>query len=258
MDLGTVVGIVVGFGLLIGSILMGGDLGSFINVPSLLIVIGGTAAATLINYPVPDFVGVMKVVQNAFMNKAASPENTIKTLIGFAETARREGLLALEGELKETKDAFLKAGMELAIDGMDLERIDALMSMEVELLTERHKRGQAMFKQMAKYAPAFGMMGTLIGLIQMLKNVNDPSSIGPGMAVALLTTFYGTLVANLICLPLAGKLETISENEVLVKNLVLEGIKSIQSGDNPRLVEKKLKTFLPPAVREKMQPVEAK
>ncbi len=258
MDLGTVVGIALGFGLLIGSILMGGEMGAFISVPSLLIVVGGTAAATLINFPIPDFLSVMKVVKNAFLNKASTPEETITTLIGFAETARREGLLALEEQLKETSDTFLRAGMELAIDGMDLERIDSLMTMEVDLLTERHKRGQDMFKQMAKYAPAFGMMGTLIGLIQMLKNVNDPSAIGPGMAVALLTTFYGTLVANLICLPLAGKLENISQNEIMVKNLVLEGIKAIQSGDNPRLVEKKLKTFLPPAVREKLQPVEAK
>ena len=258
MDVGTVVGIVVGFGLLLGSILMGGELAAFISIPSLLIVVGGTAAATLINFPIPDFMGVMKVVKNAFTNKASTPESTITTLISFAETARREGLLALEEQLKETTDTFLRAGMELAIDGMDLERIDSLMTMEVDLLTERHKRGQEMFKQMGKYAAAFGMMGTLIGLIQMLKNVNDPSAIGPGMAVALLTTFYGTLVANLICIPLAGKLESISQNEVLIKNLVLEGIKSIQSGDNPRLVEKKLKTFLPPAVREKLQPAEAK
>ncbi len=250
MDLGTVIGIVAGSALLIGSILMGGSLGAFINVPSLLIVIGGSMAATLINYPLPDFLGVMKVVKNAFMNKSVSAEDTIRTLTGFAETARREGLLALEEQLKSVEDKFLRGGMELAIDGMDLERIDGLLSMEISLLGDRHKRGQDMFKQMAKYAPAFGMMGTLIGLIQMLKNVNDPSSIGPGMAVALLTTFYGTLMANLICLPLAGKLETISENEKLVKELTLEGIKAIQSGDNPKLVEKKLMTFLPPAIRE--------
>ena len=253
MDLSTIVGIGAGSALLLISILMGGSLGSFINVPSMMIVMGGTAAATLINFPLSDFLGVAKVVKNAFMNKAATPEDIIRTLVGFAETARKDGLLALEGQVKDARDPFLKAGMELAIDGMDLERIDALMSMELELLGERHRRGQDMFKQMAKYAPAFGMMGTLIGLIQMLKNVNDPSSIGPGMAVALLTTFYGTLVANLICLPLAGKLETISENEVLVKALILEGIKGIQTGDSPRLVERKLVTFLPPAARAQLQ-----
>lgn len=235
---------------------MGGGLGAFINVPSMLIVIGGTICATLINYPLSDFLGVMNVVKNAFMNKAYTPEETIRTIVTFAEKARRDGLLALEQEMKSVEDKFLKAGMELAIDGMDLDRINTLMSMELTLLSDRHKRGQDMFKQMAKYAPAFGMMGTLIGLIQMLQNVNDPSSIGPGMAVALITTFYGTLLANLICLPLAGKLSAISENELLVKELMLEGIKAIQTGDNPRLVERKLKTFLPPARRDGLKVLE--
>ncbi|MBN1826826.1 MAG: MotA/TolQ/ExbB proton channel family protein [Candidatus Eisenbacteria bacterium] len=253
MDLASVIGIASGFGLLLLSILMGGGIATFINVPSMMIVIGGTAAATLINYPLSDFLGVMKVVKNAFLNKTASPEDTIRTLVGFAEKARRDGLLALEKDLKVADDAFLRAGMELAIDGMDLERIDALMTMELTLLADRHSRGSGMFKQMAKYAPAFGMMGTLIGLIQMLRNVNDPSSIGPGMAVALITTFYGTLVANMICNPIAGKLDAISENEVLVKELILEGIKAIQAGDNPRLVERKLKTFLPPAIRNDLK-----
>ncbi|NNE07350.1 MAG: motility protein A, partial [Gemmatimonadetes bacterium] len=130
-----------------------------------------------------------------------------------------------------------------------LEQIESILSMEMEMLEERHKRGQEMFRQLAKYAPAFGMMGTLIGLIQMLKNVNDPSAIGPGMAVALLTTFYGTLVANLICLPLSGKLEKLSQNEQIAKSLVLEGIKAIQMGDSPKLVEKKLRSFLPTTLR---------
>ncbi|MCK4546793.1 MAG: MotA/TolQ/ExbB proton channel family protein [Candidatus Eisenbacteria sp.] len=256
MDLATVIGIVAGFGLLVVSILMGGSLGTFINFPSMMIVIGGTIAATLINYPMSDFLSVMKVVKNAFSRKVTTPEETIRTLVGFAEKARRDGLLALEQDLKQVDDTFLRAGMELAIDGMDPERIDTLMTMELTLLSDRHRRGQEMFKQMGKFAPAFGMMGTLIGLIAMLKNVNDPSAIGPGMAVALITTFYGTLVANLICIPIAGKLGTISENEMLVKELVLEGIKSIQSGDNPRLVERKLKTFLPPAVRDAVKVLE--
>lgn len=253
MDLATVIGIAAGFTLLFVSILMGGGVAAFVNIPAMMIVLGGTLAATLINFPMSDFLGVMKVVRNAFLRRASTPEDTIRTLVRFAEKARRDGLLALEKDLKEVNDNFLRAGMELAIDGMDPERIDSLMTMELTLLSDRHRRGRDMFKQMAKYSPAFGMMGTLIGLIQMLRNVNDPASIGPGMAVALVTTFYGTLIANLICLPLAGKLEAISENEMLVKELVLEGIKSIQSGDNPRLVERKLKTFLPPAVRGQLK-----
>ena len=256
MDLATIIGIAAGFTLLIVSILMGGGMATFVNIPSLMIVIGGTIAATLINYPMSDFLGVMKVVRNAFMRKSHKPEETIRQMVVFAEKARRDGLLALEKDLKEVDDNFLRAGMELAIDGMDPDRIETLMTMELTLLSDRHRRGRDMFRQMGKYAPAFGMMGTLIGLIQMLRNVNDPSSIGPGMAVALITTFYGTLVANLICLPLAGKLEAISENEMLVKELILEGVKSIQSGDNPRLVERKLKTFLPPAVRSELKVLE--
>ncbi|MFH1278934.1 MAG: motility protein A [Candidatus Eisenbacteria bacterium] len=256
MDLATVIGIAAGFAVLLGSILMGGGVGSFINVPSILIVVVGTVCATLINYPLTDFLGVMRIVKNAFMNKAFTPEETIRTLVRFAEKARRDGLLALEGDLKEVDDTFLKNGMELAIDGMDLDRINSLMTMELTLLSERHRRGRDMFKQMAKYAPAFGMMGTLIGLIQMLQNVNDPSAIGPGMAVALITTFYGTLLANMVFLPLAGKLETISENEMLVKELMLEGIRAIQTGDNPRLVERKLKTFLPPGRRDELKVLE--
>jgi chemotaxis protein MotA len=147
--------------------------------------------------------------------------------------------------------------MELAIDGMDPDRINSLMNMELSLLADRHRRGRDMFRQMAKYSPAFGMIGTLIGLIQMLRNVNDPSAIGPGMAVALITTLYGTLIANLICLPIAGKLEAISENEMLVKELMLEGVRAIQTGDNPRLVERKLKTFLPPAARAQLNVLES-
>lgn len=256
MDLATVIGIFSGFTLLLLSIMTGGGVATFINVQSMMIVMGGTVAATLINYPMTDFLSVMRVVRNAFLRKTSTPEDTIKQLVGFAEKARRDGLLALEKDLKEVDDRFLRTGMELAIDGMDPERIESLMTMELTLLSERHRRGRDMFKQMGKYAPAFGMMGTLIGLIQMLRNVNDPSSIGPGMAVALITTFYGTLLANLICLPIAGKLETISENEVMVKELVLEGIKSIQSGDNPRFVERNLKTFLPPAARDTLKVLE--
>lgn len=253
MDLASVIGMGAGLFLIVGSILMGGPIGPFINIPSALIVIGGSISACLINFPISDVKGSIAVVKNAFVNAAAPPEKVIEVLVGFAEKARRDGLLALEKDLKETDNEFLRAGMELAIDGMDLDRIDALMSMELTLLAGRHKRGSDFFKQMAKYAPAFGMMGTLIGLVQMLQNVNDPSAIGPGMAVALITTFYGTLMANLICNPLAGKLETISDNEMLSKELILEGIKAIQAGDNPRMVERKLKTFLPPAIRDDLK-----
>ena len=257
MDITSVIGIAAGMGVLFLAIFQGGGVGMFINIPALMITAGGTVAATLINYPIADILRVMGVVRNAFMHKMAVPEKIIARMVAFAEKARREGLLALEKDLKEVDDKFMKGGLELAIDGLDPDLVTSMLQMELNFLMERHRRGQGMFKAMGKFAPAFGMLGTLIGLIQMLRSIEDPSSIGPGMAVALITTFYGTLIANLICLPLAGKLETISEHEVMVKNLVIEGIRSIQSGDSPRVVERKLISFLAPKMREALAATKA-
>jgi chemotaxis protein MotA len=252
LDITTVVGILAGSGLLFLAIFQGGGVGTFINIPSLMITAGGTLAATLMNYPIGDILRVFGVIRNAFLHKMRSPKETIRNLVMFAEKARREGLLALEKDLATVDDPFLKGGLELAIDGLDPDLVASMLKMELTFLMERHRRGQGMFRAMGKFAPAFGMLGTLIGLIQMLRSIEDPSTIGPGMAVALITTFYGTLIANLICLPLAGKLETISEHEVMVKELVIEGIRSIQSGDSPRVVERKLKSFLAPKMRENL------
>jgi chemotaxis protein MotA len=257
VDITTIIGIATGGTLLFIAIFQGGGVGIFISIPSLMITAGGTLAATLINYPIADILRVVGVVRNAFLHKMASPEKTIQRLVTFAEKARREGLLALEKDLARVDDPFMKGGLELAIDGLDPELVTSMLRMELNFLMERHKRGQGMFRAMGKFAPAFGMLGTLIGLIQMLRSIEDPSTIGPGMAVALITTFYGTLIANLICLPLAGKLETISEHEVMVKDLVIEGIRSIQSGDSPRVVDRKLKSFLAPKMREALETVRA-
>lgn len=252
MDITTIVGILAGSGLLFMAIFQGGGIGIFINIPSLMITVGGTLAATLMNYPLGDILRVVGVVKNAFLHKMTSPQETIAKLVTFAEKARRDGLLALEKDLATVDDPFMKGGLELAIDGLDPDLVTSMLRMELNFLMERHKRGQGMFKTMAKFAPAFGMLGTLIGLIQMLRSIEDPSTIGPGMAVALITTFYGTLMANLVCLPIAGKLEMISEQEVMVKELIIEGIRSIQSGDSPRVVERKLKGFLAPKMRESL------
>lgn len=257
MDVTTVIGIATGGALLFLAIFQGGGVGIFINISALMITAGGTVAATLINYPLGDILRVMGVVRNAFLHKMESPERTIQHLVAFAEKARREGLLALEKDLATVDDPFMKGGLELAIDGLDPELVTSMLKMELNFLMERHRRGQGMFKAMGKFAPAFGMLGTLIGLIQMLRSIEDPSAIGPGMAVALITTFYGTLIANLICIPLAGKLETISEHEVMVKDLAIEGIRAIQSGDSPRVVDRKLKSFLAPKMREALETAKA-
>jgi chemotaxis protein MotA len=190
-----------------------------------------------------------KVVLKAIFNKPADPAVVIGQLVQLAEVARRDGILALENRVAEVKDPFLVSGIQMAVDGTDPEVIQTVMETELSNLMERHASGKGLLDGMGKYAPAFGMIGTLIGLVAMLSNMDDPSSIGAGMAAALLTTLYGAIMANCIFLPMADKLALRSSEEVLVKTIIIQGVMSIQSGDNPRNVEAKLKTFLPPALR---------
>ncbi len=252
MDIATIIGIVSGVALVLLSILTAGSLNAFISVSSAMVVLGGTAAATLINYPLADVLSVIGVVKKAFLHKAPDPRETIKQLVHFAEVARREGILFLERELENVEDPFLKQGIQLAADGTEPEMMRMILETEIAYLQERHELGQGILSSMGSYAPAFGMIGTLIGLIIMLANMSDPSAIGPGMAVAMITTFYGAVLANLIFLPLAGKLKTRSKQEVMLKELILEGVLAIQSGDNPRIVEQKLISFVPPKIREEV------
>ena len=249
MDLATIIGIVVGFGLVLGSIAMGEGALFFVSINSMMIVFGGTAGATLINFPLRDVLSVMKVITKVFTTTAISYTDTIERLVLLSETARREGILAIERELESIDDDFLKGGIQYAVDGTEPEYIRAIMESELSNIEERHKLGQSIFLAMGTYAPALGMIGTLIGLIQMLSGLDDPTRIGIGMATALVTTLYGALLANLFFLPVAGKLGNRSKEEALQKELVLEGILSIQSGDNPRFVREKLLTFLSPAAR---------
>ena len=249
MDVATLVGAVTGTSLVLTAIVMGGGLGMFINVPSLMITVGGTIAATLINFPLGNVLGVISVAKKAFMNQPLDAQAEIKRMVDFAKVARREGLLALEESVEQLDDEFLIKGIQLVIDGTSPEVLRAIMRTEVDFLQDRHGQGKQILESMGGAAPAFGMIGTLIGLVQMLQNMSDPSSIGTGMATALLTTFYGAFMANLVFLPLAGKLGARSQEEVVVKELMIEGIIAIQSGDNPRLVEEKLKSFVAPSVR---------
>ncbi len=248
MDLGTVVGLVLGMILLIGSILAGGSLGLFINLPSVLIVVGGTVAASFVAYSLADVIGSFKIAMNAFFNKIDPPEEIIKELVTLANIARREGLLKLEKQ--PVKNPFLKKAIMYCVDGHEADFIEEVLSKEVSLLAERHEMGQNLFKSMADFAPAFGMIGTLIGLVQMLSSMDDPKTIGPSMAVALLTTLYGAVLANLIFIPLANKLSIRSQEEQLNYRLIIEGVLGLQKGLNPRVLEEILKTFLPPKKRE--------
>lgn len=253
MDVTTLIGIASGLGLVLVAILQGGGVSLFINMPSLMITVGGTIGATLINFPLPKVIKVMGVVKKAFFHKEPSSGNTIATLVEFARIARREGALALEERIEQTDDVFFRKGIQLVVDGTPPESIREILTIDLDSLQERHQVGQSIFTAMGNYSPAFGMIGTLIGLIQMLRSLEDPSKIGAGMATALVTTFYGVLMANLVFLPIAGKLRVRSTEEVLNKRLIMEGIIAIQSGDNPRVVEDKLKSFIPPESRKKIR-----
>lgn len=250
MDIATLVGIVVAFGLVIISIILGGDATWFINYPSLMIVVGGTMGATLLAYPLSEVLSVFGVAKNVFLHKSRSVQSLILQLVDFAKKARKDGILSFESQLKELDDPFMVEGLQLAIDGMDSNAIDEILSTDIQYVEERHRLGAEIFSTMGGFAPAVGMLGTIIGLVQMLMQMEDPSQIGAPMAVALLTTFYGTLLANLLFLPIAAKLKTRSNQEILVSQMVLEGIISIQSGDNHRVVEQKLRAFIARKARE--------
>jgi chemotaxis protein MotA len=212
-------------------------------------VFGGAIASVMISFPLKHLLGVLKVIKKTVKTKARSPVKLIADLVGYAEVARRDGILSLENLTKEIDDEFVVKGIQMAVDGTDPELIEQILNGELESLQERHAKGKGLLDSFGKYAPAYGMIGTLVGLVVMLKNLNDPSKVGPGMAVALLTTLYGAVAANFIFLPLADKLAQSSAEEILLKTIVIKGVMSIQSGDNPRIVEQKLKTFLPPSMR---------
>lgn len=249
MDIATVVGIIASFMLLIIAILMGSSLVVFVNIPSVLVVVGGTICATMINYPLKDVIGTISVAKNAFFAKALTYGEIIANFVNYANKARKEGILALESSLPEIQDEFLKKGLQLTIDGLEPQSITEILETEISFIEDRHSLGAEIFQSMGTFAPAFGMIGTLIGLVQMLQSMDDPSTIGPSMAVALLTTMYGAVLANVIFLPLSGKLRTRSKEENMVKEMILQGIISLSRGDNPRIIEQKLHSFLPPTLR---------
>ncbi|MBU0698782.1 MAG: MotA/TolQ/ExbB proton channel family protein [Pseudomonadota bacterium] len=250
MDIATVVGVISAFGLVLIAIFMGSGLSLFFNVPSLMIVVGGTLGVTMINYPLKEVLGVIKVVQKTLFTKAISVKELIERFVGFANKTRREGILALESEIKMVQDDFLKKGVQLSIDGLEPQEIKDILDTELDFIKNRHQLGAEVFTTMGTYAPAMGMIGTLIGLVQMLQSMDDPSTIGPAMAVALLTTFYGSIMANIMCMPIAGKLRTRSKEEMLTKEMTIQGILSLSNGDNPRVLKQKLLAFIPPNQRE--------
>ena len=249
MDIATVLGVISAFGLVFLAIFMGGGIQLFINVQALMIVVGGTLGATMINYPLNEVFGVISVVKKTLFTKNIVRNDLIKIFMNFAHKSRKEGILALESELKKVKDNFLIKGVQLSIDGLEPNEIRDILGTELDFIKSRHQLGAEIFTTMGAFAPALGMIGTLIGLVQMLQSMEDPSTIGPAMAVALLTTFYGSIMANIFCMPIAGKLRTRSKEEALNKEITIQGIMSLSSGDNPRILEQKLQAFIPPNER---------
>jgi len=250
VDIATVVGIVIAFGLMVAAILQGGPLTIFIDVPSILIVVGGSLGVALINFPLGDVLSAANVAKKAFLIKEANINELIAQLMEFANKARKEGILSLQGAIDSVDDDFLSKALQMAVDGQEPDDLKNMLNTEIDYLMERHSKGASFFEALGMIAPAMGMVGTLIGLVQMLQSMSDPSSIGPAMAVALLTTFYGSVIANIVCNPIAGKLKTRSATETLQKTIIVEGMQSILSGENPRVMEQKLHAFIAPKERE--------
>jgi chemotaxis protein MotA len=252
MDIATIIGFLLATFCIYFSIFVGGaSLSTFYDLPSIFCVIGGGFAAVVICFPMKALLAFPKVSLKVVLNKQENLLEVINSLVTLAETARRDGLLALEAKLPEIKFPLIRAGLQMAVDGADAGTIESVLRSEIESTGRRHKDGKALLDQLGKYAPAYGMIGTLLGLVMMLSNMSDPSSIGAGMAVALLTTLYGAVVSNVLCLPAAEKLGYISKQEMIARELMVRGILAIQSGESPRALEQRLMTFIPPKKRPK-------
>jgi len=247
VDLATLVGIIGAFGFVVMAMLMGGTIDMFIDVTSILIVFGGTAFVVMMKYNIGQFLGAIKIAMKAFMFKTDSPEELIIKTVEMADAARKGGFLALEEA--EITNPFMQKGVDMLVDGHDADVVRQTLQNDIRLTSERHEIGADIFKNFGDVAPAMGMIGTLIGLVAMLSNMDDPKSIGPAMAVALLTTLYGAVVANMVALPICDKLKLRAAEEKLNRSLILDGVLGIQDGQNPRVIEGVLRNYLPESKR---------
>lgn len=252
MDLATLIGVVGAIGCIVTAILMGGQMGTFVNGPSVMIVVAGTMAVVLMKFPLTNMLGAFGVAVKAFVHKSQQPSSIIEQSVELANVARKDGLLGLENVAVENE--FLAKGIAMVVDGNPPELVSKILAKEISLSIERNETGLSIFKAIGDVAPAMGMIGTLIGLVQMMSNMSDPKSIGPAMAVALLTTLYGAVIANVFALPIAAKLAIRSNEERLGKSMILESISAIQEGLNPRMIEGLLNVYLPE--NKKAKPVD--
>ena len=247
MDIATIIGLIGAFSLIIVSILMGSPIDAFIDIPSMVVVLGGTIMVTLVMQKLPVVLGAFKIATFAFKDKGISTKILIAQIVDFAFKAKKGGILVLENE--EIEDSFLNRGVLMAVDGIDVEEIRDSLQTDMEGVVRRHRVGQKVFKFMGATAPAMGMIGTLIGLVQMLRSLDDPEAIGPAMAIALLTTFYGALVAFIVCNPIAEKLSDRTDKEKLAMEIVIAGVEGIAKGVQPRVLQTKLSSYLAPSER---------
>ncbi len=251
MDIASIVGLILAVGLIIASIMLGtAPFEAFLDVPSMLVVFGGAVSAAMICFPLQSMLKAPMIALKVLMNKNEDRIGLIKQIVELAETARRDGLLALESKVLEIDNPLVKTGIQMAVDGSTPDVVEEVLRTEINAIASRHREGKSIMDQLGRFAPAYGMIGTLIGLIMMLQDMSDPSGIGKGMAVALITTLYGAIVANVFFSPFAEKLGLMSRNEMVSFEIAVRGVMAIQSGESPRAIDQKLRTFLPPKQRE--------
>jgi chemotaxis protein MotA len=254
MDLMTVIGLLISWVLVIGAMMQGGNGMAYVNFPSILITVGGTAGAMIATCPADRVKTSWGIFKSAFVTSNKDMVLLVQTIVSFAEKARREGLLSLEGSALElTDNEFLRKSIQLVVDGTDPELVRAILDTEIGILESRHVQNKSLLDSGSELSPAFGMLGTLVGLIAMLGDLTNVDALGPGMAVALITTMYGSMMANMIFIPISKKLAVRSGEEVLSLELMVEGVLAIQAGENPRIVEEKLKVYLPPKLRNQLE-----
>ena len=250
MDIASLIGLILAIGLIFASIAIGNPpFTAFIDIPSLLVVLGGASAAVLICFPIGSLLRSPMIALKVILNKSEDRLALIRQIVELAETARRDGLLALESKVQDIENTLVKTGIQMAVDGNSPEVVEEVLRTEVEAIASRHREGKNIMDQLGRFAPAYGMIGTLMGLIMMLQDMSDPSGIGAGMAVALITTLYGAVVANVFFSPFAEKLGLISRNEMVSFEIAIRGVMAIQSGESPRAIDQRLRTFLPPKQR---------
>lgn len=251
MDLATIIGLVLAWGAVVAALVIeGGKPGELVNVSALVLVFGGTAGATIISVSMEQILALPGVIRKAFFARSSDMGELSKLVVDFARKARTDGVLALEPECQQLEDKFLRKGMQLIIDGTPSELVREVLETEIVAMQERHKAGETIFATAGGFAPTLGIIGTVMGLINMLARLSDPGRMGPAIASAFIATLYGVALANLIFLPIGSKLKAKTTDEVVTYEMIIEGVLSIQAGETPRIVEMKMMAFLPPKLRQ--------